>query len=353
MSELRPPFTFPEEVIRDLDGRELWRGVGPVCRADLRGLDLRGADLRKRHLRGARLRGSNLAGAELEWVDLTHADLTGADLRGATLWTDELVGLSLRNADLRRSNVNWSSGEKQTWRAPVDLCGADLSTSSYGFGELECCVFDDRTRFSPNRPSAALHVRDWIAAAEEGGWRSSPFTRLRDRIGRVAWVGTKSLDEEAEGGGLRTIDLSGVDFRLDDPSRLRILDQFVLDGCDLVGIDLYWALWQGVSARRADFGRGAFEGSSFHDCDLRESWFIGASLGWDNMGGNTRWEGCDLRGARFTGADLCGADLSTCDLDGAELSGAAIDPATSFPRGTPMERWHFEERPLPFWKRDR
>jgi len=354
VSELRPPYAFPEEVIRDLDGRELWRGTGPLSRADLRGADLRRADLRSRRLFGGRLRGADLRGASLDGAGLVLVDLTGADLRTASLALDHCHGVSLRRADLRdvRGWILDGGGAGTTWDAPLDLCGADLRDATLtGLDERDFVIVDGATQLGKLAIPRAVDESLWLERASDGGWSSSPSSVLRDRIGRPALIGPEDridrLTERFDWG----IDLSGCDFTRVDQSHLFSLGSCTLDGSDFSGVDLYSSMWMDVSARACDFS-GADLRATRHDCDFRDAWFVGADLGYNGMGGRERWYDCDLRGARFAGANLCGTDLFSCRGEGTDLSGAYFDARTRFPRDVKRPPRGAYERPLPWFERD-
>jgi hypothetical protein len=90
-------------------------GGGMVFVDDLRGISLNGAELRRANLSYAYLQGADLFGAILQGADLTEADLEGAYLRG----TD------LTGARLGRANLGGATLESAKMQ-DVDLTGADL-----------------------------------------------------------------------------------------------------------------------------------------------------------------------------------------------------------------------------------
>jgi len=147
------------------------------------------------------------------------------------------------------------------------------------------------------------------------------------------------------------VDLSGCSFRGIDHHVLFDLSFCTVDGSDFSGVDLYSTLWFQVSARACDFSEAELSASP-NDCDFRDSWFDGANLGYNGMGGRETWTGCDLRGARFAGADLCGTDLFACRGEGADFSGAFYDARTRFPKDVKGPPRGAHERPLPWFERD-
>jgi len=96
--------------------KSLWR----IVNEEVVGRTLRGADLREADLHGATLRG-----ADLREVDLRGATLRQADLRQAHLYDTDLRGADLRGADLREAHLNRADLRGADLRG-ADLRGADL-----------------------------------------------------------------------------------------------------------------------------------------------------------------------------------------------------------------------------------
>jgi len=94
-------------------------GGGMVFVDDLRGISLNGAELRRANLSYAYLQGADLFGAILEGADLTEANLDSAYLRGA-----DLTGARLGRANLAEATLE--SAKMQD----VDLTGADLRNAN-------------------------------------------------------------------------------------------------------------------------------------------------------------------------------------------------------------------------------
>lgn len=94
-------------------------GGGMVFVDDLRGISLNGAELRRANLSYAYLQGADLFGAILQGADLTEANLDSANLRvtdltGARLGRANLTGATLESAKMQ----------------DVDLTGADLRNAN-------------------------------------------------------------------------------------------------------------------------------------------------------------------------------------------------------------------------------
>ncbi len=109
-------------------------------------------------------------------------------------------------------------------------------------------------------------------------------------------------------------DLSGA--RLEEAyfSRTRFAN------CKLEGAQLTKSFWRtsrlmSCMCRYANFGEATFEGTSFTDCDFRETFL--SEMG---IRKRTRFEGCDLTQADFFRTSLKGLDLSTCNIAGIAVS---------------------------------
>ncbi|QDU85820.1 Secreted effector protein PipB [Planctomycetes bacterium Pla163] len=353
-----PVHAFPTEVIVDLDGRELWRGVGPLCRADLRGVDLRRADLRERNLRRARLAGANLHGANLEASDLFMADLTGADLREAKLNCCDLGAASLRDADLRDATGYVDTDHWPFEDLLTDLSGADVRGSFESDLEDKPFLFDDRTRHSGGFAISShgrIHIDAWLDLQRTKKLDRMPTAALRDRLGRVAWTSLRmpgssgrSTDDYDCDVELDDEELSGCAF--DDEQKVRRLNRTNLDGCTFSYEVLYWGSWSEVRARHSDF-RGIELGGTLHkECDFRGSSFVGSNIGYDGLGGNSEWTDCDLRDCDFRYATLEGADLSRSKVEGSRFEFATYDASNVFPDGFDPKAHGMLEQPLPHWK---
>jgi uncharacterized protein YjbI with pentapeptide repeats len=111
-----------------------------------------------------------------------------------------------------------------------------------------------------------------------------------------------------------------------------IFDGLILEGAHFVGsnlarasfrnADLYWAMFimanlEGASFREADSRGADFKEANLQNCCL----FLQANLGRDNLGGNTTFDGADLRGA----------DVRATDLINASFQEAVYDSKTQFP----------------------
>ena len=94
-------------------------GGGMVFVDDLRGISLNGAELRRANLSYAYLQGADLFGAILQGADLTEANLEDANLRGTDLTGARFVRANLVGATFESAKMQ-----------DVDLTGADLRNAN-------------------------------------------------------------------------------------------------------------------------------------------------------------------------------------------------------------------------------
>jgi uncharacterized protein YjbI with pentapeptide repeats len=99
-------------------------GGGMVFGDDLRGISLNGAELRRADLSYAYLQGAYLFGAVLEGADLTEANLEGAYLRGT-----DLTGARFGRANLAGANLE-SAKMQDADLTSADLRNANLSSAT-------------------------------------------------------------------------------------------------------------------------------------------------------------------------------------------------------------------------------
>ena len=102
---------------------------------DLRGIVLAKADLRRAWLVGARLNNADLRQADLRHADLSEAHLHAADLRGADLRGARLYGAYLDAARLEGANLRGACGLSArkllrgvVYRSPPSLDAAAIAT---------------------------------------------------------------------------------------------------------------------------------------------------------------------------------------------------------------------------------
>jgi hypothetical protein len=94
-------------------------GGGMVFVDDLRGISLNGAELRRANFSYAYLQGADLFGAILQGADLTEANLDSANLRGTDLTGARFVRANLAGATFESAKM-----------PDVDLAGADLRNAN-------------------------------------------------------------------------------------------------------------------------------------------------------------------------------------------------------------------------------
>ncbi|WP_068187499.1 pentapeptide repeat-containing protein [Mycobacterium sp. UM_CSW] len=125
-------------------------------------------------------------------------------------------------------------------------------------------------------------------------------------------------------------EFTGTDFRDEDLSRLRT-ERVVFSDCDFGGANLAESDHRGSAFRNCTFGRTLLWHSTFAQCSMLGSVFVGCRMRpitFDEvdftlavLGGNDL-RGVDLSGCRFREASLVETDLRKAVLRGADLSGA-------------------------------
>jgi uncharacterized protein YjbI with pentapeptide repeats len=243
---------------------------------DLSGVDLRDAVFRGANLKGVKFSGANLAhanftGANLSEAALDGADLTGADFTDANLTSADLTGAQLQDADFANSNATGAklSGVKAKG---VDFDMVDFSDAIFTGAGLDASVF-----FECRLPGADFSGASLVGTSMDG------------------------------------CDATGAGFSGADMSNFRTGMKSVFDGARLTGIKGEQSVWDGVSAKGADFGESKLAGAQFPHCDLS----------------GARLYACDLAGAMLRKANLRDAQGGDANffqalLEQADLSGASL-----------------------------
>lgn len=252
------------------------------------------------------------------------ADFTAASLDGAAL--DECV---LGGASFRLATLHGACGRLDTQSVecdfPLDLSGADMRSAALEPALPSArLVVDDRTLWERHPQSMGfnpVHIDVWIARLAKRSSALSQLRVLRDPLGRVAWTAYGPCRERGPTMISDGEDLRGVDLRSADRWFAAYLEDADLRGADLRGVDLWTKTLESVDARDADLSSAHLVGASFVRCDFRGSRFDRV-IARSDPDWPSRWQECDLRGARFVGADLTGLDLSSCLTQGADFSDA-------------------------------
>ncbi|MCZ7604524.1 MAG: DUF2169 domain-containing protein [Planctomycetota bacterium] len=254
---------------------------GDFSNADLSGEDLSGADLREAVFRGANLKGTKLSGA-----NLAHANFTGADLSEAALDGADLTGADFTDAKL----------------ASADLTGANLEDAGFANAGAAGARLKDAKAAGVDFDMVDFSGADFAGADLKG----SVFFQCK-------LAGALFNSASLAGTSMDSCDASGADFTGADMSNFRAGMKSVFDAAKLPGIKGEQSVWDGVSAKGADFGESKLSGAQFPHCDLS----------------GARLYACDLAGAMLRKANLRDAQGGDANffqalLEQADLSGASL-----------------------------
>lgn len=119
---------------------------------DLIGVDLRNSDLRVINFNGINLRGANLSGSNLEYVNFRGANLCNANLEYTNLVHANLRYAALGYANLRYADLT-NADLKYTNLSSANLSGANLSNSdlrgsSLGYANFSNAKLDDANLYN-------------------------------------------------------------------------------------------------------------------------------------------------------------------------------------------------------------
>ena len=236
--------------------------------------------LRPPVLAGAYLDGASWPKVDLHGQDLRQTDLSAANLWGANLAHVRAWRINLTRACLHRAALDGIMAQF------ADVCFADVSEASACGGvflgsNLRCSNFD----------SAALRNAYFGAA------RLTKATFRGADLSRARFSGTAS--GEPEGAAVRW---KGADFT--DAN---------LTEAVLANLCLRTAVWTGARFTRANLGGCDLEGLALPAADFEGAWLRGALL-----------TGTSMPGADFRFADLRETGLADVDWEGADLRGADL-----------------------------
>ncbi len=295
-----------------------------------RGEGLAGWDCTDGDLSGMSLPGVDLTGAILTGCDLTGCDLTGAVLEGvlgggAVLTRATLTEATLAKADFTRGRFDDAVMGRLRGAAgcfegasmariaarEADLTGAVLIGAVLDGAVLDGAVLDGADLAGASLLGARLRgagmSKCCLEGAQAAGADLTDAVMVRVRAGDGTGFARALLrGVKAEHGVFADADLRGAELAYGEFPRAdfggAVMEDAVMDGCDLRRARFHGAKMARAMLRRADALEAVFEGADLRGADLR---------------------GANLHGAAFWKAQTAGAQTELALVTGTLLAGRA------------------------------
>lgn len=311
------PAEPPEPPLRARVEAALGRGeslAGWDCAdGDLSGMSLAGVDFTGALLTGCNLTGCDLTGAVLAEVSAGGAVLVGATLTEATLAKGDFTGARFDDAPmgrLRGAHACLDGASMARIAAhEADLTGASMIGAVLDGALLDGAVLDGADLAGASLVGARLRgaglSKCCLEGAKAAGADLTDAVMVRVRAGDgVGLAGAVLRGVKAEHGVFGDADLRGAELAYGEFARAdfggAVLEDAVMDGCDLRRARFHGAKMARVMMRRADALEAVFEGADLTGADLR---------------------GASCHGAAFWKAQTAGVQTALALLTGTLLAG--------------------------------
>ena len=279
---------------------------GPTV--DASGLDLAGSTFVGMDLSGANFDGANLRRTAFFQVVNQHgpASFRGADVRNAVFSESDLHAAS----DFTDALINGSMWVLGSRFLTVEQL---RSTKSYQCQDLsECCIGGGEVRLTGQHvyPKVVLNLRGFNlrgAVFTKGDFTQCDFTGADMR--EVKFYAVAINQEQLLSQGRPRF---GYTTREGDPFdwlRGSLYEGVAFNYMDLSGWD-----FSKHSLRGAQFYYARLEGARFDDCDVRDAWLDGRTMGIESLRATKSYREAAFRGTTFNGWDFGGFDFSRFNL---------------------------------------
>ena len=259
------------------------------------------ADFHESMLRGCDFQHANCAGA-----DFTGADLQGSDLRSSDMDKAEFAGANLRDCKLEHANFSQVKIDSAT-RFPQHVTSADFSSTDFRAAGFANAEFENCTFTASNFAGCDLD--------------SLVFKGKLTNLSDANFENARST---------KPIDFSGMN----------------LSGAKFLATKLDHVKMENAQLQNASFKKTSLKGALLNDADCTGVKLKGDSGGAEplDMTGS-QIQRAHLKGAEFYNVDLSNADFSGSDLRGAKFKQVLFSAQTKFDR-CDMHGARFDQRSI-------